>query len=220
VPVNPLYLLFLLFCLSLLFAFVQIGLLTIAFEKLGLSPEAGLVLIFASLFGSMINLPLFSMKAEAPPATQIPMPWRNTWRQQVLKFTGKTIIAANLGGCIVPLGISIFLISHHSLDPGKVLLSIAVVSGASFFFSRPIQGVGIGVPLFVAPAVSAITGILISQDHAAPLAYIGGTLGVLIGADLLRLSSIRQMGIAVASIGGAGTFDGIFLTGIIAALLA
>lgn len=100
------------------------------------------------------------------------------------------------------------------------MLAVAVVSGTSFFLSRPIQGVGIGIPMFVAPAISAIVGILINQDHAAPLAYIGGTLGVLIRADLLRLSWIRQMGITVASIGGAGTFDGIFLTGIVAALLS
>jgi len=219
-PVNPLYFLFLLLCATLLFTFVQIGVLTIVFEKLGLTPEAGLVLIFTSLFGSMVNLPLFSIEAKAPPAAQIPRPWRDLWRQQASGFTGRTIVAVNLGGCIVPLGISIYLISHHSLDPGEVLLTVTVVSGASFFFSRPIQGVGVGIPLFVAPAVSAITGILIGQDHAAPLAYIGGTLGVLIGADLFRLPSIRQMGVAVASIGGAGTFDGIFLTGIVATLLA
>lgn len=45
------------------------------------------------------------------------------------------------------------------------------------------------------------------------IAYIGGTLGVLIGADLLRLDAVRKLG-------GAGTFDGIFLSGLVAALLA
>jgi uncharacterized membrane protein len=56
--------------------------------------------------------------------------------------------------------------------------------------------------------------------HAAPLAYVSGSLGTLIGADLLNLPSLRSLGAPVASIGGAGTFDGIFLTGIIAVLLA
>ena len=45
-------------------------------------------------------------------------------------------------------------------------------------------------------------------------------LGVLIGADLMRMKDIRRIGTPIASIGGAGTFDGIFLTGIIAVLLA
>lgn len=52
------------------------------------------------------------------------------------------------------------------------------------------------------------------------IAYIGGTLGVLIGADLLRLDVVRKLGAPVASIGGAGTFDGIFLSELVAVLLA
>ena len=55
---------------------------------------------------------------------------------------------------------------------------------------------------------------------AAPLAYIAGGLGTLIGADLTNLDKVRGLGAPVASIGGAGTFDGIFLTGILAVLLA
>ncbi len=46
------------------------------------------------------------------------------------------------------------------------------------------------------------------------------TLGSLIGADLLNLKKIPELGTPIASIGGAGTFDGIFLTGIISVLLA
>ncbi|MGH8630223.1 MAG: DUF1614 domain-containing protein [Burkholderiales bacterium] len=43
---------------------------------------------------------------------------------------------------------------------------------------------------------------------------------MLIGADLLRLKDIRRLGAPIASIGGAGSFDGIFVTGILAVLLA
>jgi uncharacterized membrane protein len=52
------------------------------------------------------------------------------------------------------------------------------------------------------------------------MAFISGTMGVLIGADLLHLDDIRKMGTPVASIGGAGSFDGIFISGIVAVLLA
>jgi uncharacterized membrane protein len=58
------------------------------------------------------------------------------------------------------------------------------------------------------------------QRNAPPLAYIAGGLGTLIGADLTNLDKVRGLGAPVASIGGAGTFDGIFLTGILAVLLA
>lgn len=46
---------------------VQIGLLTVAFDKLGLSAEAGFLLLLGSLAGSVVNLPLFSITSDPPP---------------------------------------------------------------------------------------------------------------------------------------------------------
>jgi uncharacterized membrane protein len=60
----------------------------------------------------------------------------------------------------------------------------------------------------------------LSRDSAAVLAYVSGSLGTLIGADLLNLDKVPGLGAPVASIGGAGTFDAIFLTGILAVLIA
>ena len=54
----------------------------------------------------------------------------------------------------------------------------------------------------------------------AAVASVSGSLGTLIGADLLNLGRIQGLGAPVMSIGGAGTFDGIFLTGIMAVRLA
>ena len=68
--------------------------------------------------------------------------------------------------------------------------------------------------------VTAIVAMILSREDSAPLAYIAGSLGTLIGADLTNLDKVRGLGAPVASIGGAGTFDGIFLTGILAVLLA
>ncbi len=53
-----------------------------------------------------------------------------------------------------------------------------------------------------------------------PLAHADGGLGASIGADLLNLPKIQGLGVPVGSTGGAGAFDGIFLTGIIAVLIA
>ncbi len=76
------------------------------------------------------------------------------------------------------------------------------------------------MPTFAPPLLAAGVALVLSRRFAAPIAYIGGSLGVLIGADLLNLGRLRSLGAPVASIGGAGTFDGIFLTGVIAVLLA
>ena len=95
---------------------------------------------------------------------------------------------------------------------------MAIVAAVVFFVARPVGGVGVQVPIFLPPLMAAAVALLLSRDHAAPLAYISGTLGTLIGADVLNLGNLA--GVRVASIGGAGTFDGVFLTGIIAVLLA
>jgi uncharacterized membrane protein len=86
--------------------------------------------------------------------------------------------------------------------------------------ATPVQGVGIAVPVFAPVIATAILAFILSREYAAPLAYIGGSMGTLIGADLMNLDKIGGLGAPVASIGGAGTFDGIFLTGILAVLLA
>ena len=88
------------------------------------------------------------------------------------------------------------------------------------WLAYPVPGIGIAVPLFFPAAVTAVVALSLSREFAAPLAYIGGSLGTLIGADLTNLDKVRGLGAPVASIGGAGTFDGIFLTGILAVLLA
>lgn len=216
---SPIQLFIFLFALSFILAFVQLGLLTIAFDKLGLSPSAAFTLLFASLFGSAINLPLFSIKSEA---SEQPLP-KQLWqllRQQHLIFEGKTIIAINVGGCLIPIAFSVYLFMNTDISIINALLGIIFVAIISHLTSRPVAGLGIGMPIFIAPLSAAMAAIIIDPQHSAPLAYVSGTIGVIIGADLLRIKDIKRLGTPLASIGGAGTFDGIFITGIVAVLLA
>jgi len=74
--------------------------------------------------------------------------------------------------------------------------------------------------MFVPPIIAAICGWFLGGSHADAVAYVSGVIGTLVGADLMNLRKIGGLGAPVASIGGAGTFDGIFLTGIVAVLLA
>ena len=217
-PFSPFYFALLVVVLGLLAVFVQVGALTLAFDKLGLSPSSATLLLFTSLLGSLINLPLFSVKTEGPPPS-IPQPFRSLLRLPPMAFTGKTVVAINVGGCLVPLAFSVYLLRHNPLNPLMVISAVALVAAVCRLTSRPVPGVGIGIPIFVAPLVASMVSLIIDPQYSAPLAYISGTLGVLIGADLLRLGDIRKMGTPFASIGGAGTFDGIFLSGIVAVLL-
>lgn len=218
-PFSPLHLLALLFLISFLFALVQVGLLSIAFEKLGLPPNMGITFLITSLFGSLVNIPITSIDSHPPEQQATPWLWQGMLRH-TRPFTGKTLIGINVGGCVLPLILCLHLLGQHDLALVKVLLAIALVSALSFSISRPIPGIGIGMPVFVAPLCAALVALILDPAHSAPLAYISGTLGVLIGADLLRIRDVGMLGTPTAAIGGAGTFDGIFITGIVAALLA
>jgi len=99
-------------------------------------------------------------------------------------------------------------------------IATAAVALALHWLANPVPGIGIAVPVFWPALITAVVALVLSRENAAPLAYIAGSLGTLIGADLTNLDKVRGLGAPVASIGGAGTFDGIFLTGILAVLLA
>lgn len=219
-PFSPLHLLLVAILVTALVTFVQLGALTIAFEKLDLSPSSALTLLFMSLLGSMFNLPLFSVTSHASAPQQVSPLFRGLLKGSQRPFTGKTIIAINIGGAMVPLFFSLHLLRTAELALPLAVLGIALVSVVSYLVSRPVPGIGIGMPVFVAPIAAALIAMALSTEQSAPLAYVCGTLGVLIGADLLRLKDIRNMGAPIASIGGAGTFDGVFVTGIVAVLLA
>jgi uncharacterized membrane protein len=218
-PVSPLHLLLALLLLGIFVTFVQIGVLTIAFEKLGLSGNSAIALLITSLAGSVINLPVCTIKAEKPDINDVPAIYRGMLRQVMREFTGQTLIAVNVGGALVPTLFSFYLIRINALSLVHIVLGVVIVTTVCYSVSRPLPGLGIGLPIFVAPATAAIVAITINPELGAPLAYISGTLGVLIGADILRFNQIKKMGAPIASIGGAGTFDGIFITGIIAVLL-
>ncbi len=219
-PIAPLPFALLVIGVGLLALFVQLGALRIAFDKLGLSEHSALMLLLLALAGSLINIPLFTIRAESAAPGEVPWMFRGILRPPRRTFAGRTLIAINVGGCVVPVAFSLYLLAHHALPATQVVLATILVATLARLVSRPIPGLGIGMPIFVAPLAAAIFSTLINPGESPSLAYICGTLGVLIGADLLRLNDIRRLGAPFASIGGAGTFDGIFLTGIVAVLLA
>ena len=104
--------------------------------------------------------------------------------------------------------------------PCAGLVVVLIVAAICWHLATPVQRVGVTIPIFAPPIAAALAAMVVSWRNAAPLAYIGGSLGTLIGADLLNLPNIQALAAPVASIGGAGTFDGIFVAGIMAVLFA
>ena len=127
--------------------------------------------------------------------------------------------SVNVGGAVIPTLLSLYLFVRHQLWL-RGIIAIAVVAAVCHWLAQPVPGLGIALPVFVPPLSAAAAALILSWRDAPALAYVAGSMGCLIGADLLNLDEVEGLGAPVASIGGAGTFDGIFMTGIFAVLLA
>ncbi len=190
-----------------------------AYESLGISSSAAMWLLFFSLVGSIFNIPVADLPPEQMMSNQVVDFFGMRYEMPVVSHWAGTVIAVNVGGAVIPTLMSIYLMITHGLW-GKGLLATAIVAVVIHWLANPVPGLGIAVPVFEPVIITAIVAVVLSRREAAPLAYIGGGLGTLIGADLTNLDKVAGLGAPVASIGGAGTFDGIFLTGILAVLLA
>jgi len=131
----------------------------------------------------------------------------------------ETVLAINLGGAIVPVLISMYLLFKTGIWL-RAGIATGIMTAVTYKLAKPVPGLGIAMPAFLPPLVAALISVAIGSGYVPLVAYISGTLGTLIGADLLNLDKIKDLGAPVASIGGAGTFDGIFLNGVLAVLLA
>jgi uncharacterized membrane protein len=198
-------------------AMVQIG--TFAIAKLGVNWYAALLILLASLIGSAFNITVGRIRSEI---MHLYRQVRVFGVRYLVPVTSRrtTFVAVNVGGALVPVALSGYLIAHDHLG-WLALAAVAIVTVAVHLVARPVPGLGIAVPAFLPGIFAAGTAILLHPTAGvAGLAYVGGTFGTLIGADLTNLRKVRGLGTPVLSIGGAGTFDGVFLTGIIAVLLA
>jgi uncharacterized membrane protein len=189
-----------------------------AYLSLGVSSSTAMLLLLGSLIGSYFNVPIYQLPPEHVLSDQV-RDYFGMYYVVPRAHWSAPVIAVNIGGAVIPTIMSFYLLFTHHLWI-KGIVATAIVALVLHWLAHPVQGVGIAVPIFLPALTTAIVALLLAGAHAAPLAYIGGSLGTLIGADLTNLSQIRGLGAPVASIGGAGTFDGIFLTGILAVLLA
>lgn len=218
-PLSPEYFSALVGIFLILLLLIQLGVLRYAYMRLGIGSGAALTLLFGSLIGSYFNIPIAQLPGEQIVSGRDVYFFGVHYMVPVVVQWPGTLIAINVGGAVIPTAMSAYFLFKHQLwVTGSV--AIAIIAIACHWMAQPVPGLGIALPVFVPALVTTITALLLSRVHAAQLAYIAGSLGTLIGADLLNLGKIAGLGTPVASIGGAGTFDGIFLTGILAVLLA
>lgn len=199
-----------------------IGVVGTAFAKVGFSATTVVLILIATFLGSHVNIPVLRLRTVAPIV-----------RDEFVSFFGMvyriprveygettTMVAVNVGGALISTIVSFYLLWRLPSATLYAIEAVAVVAVITHLVARPVKGVGITTPAFVPPLVAALSAYLLPFKTPQVVAYVAGVLGTLIGADLSNLRVIPKLGAPVASIGGAGTFDGVFLSGIIAVLLA
>jgi len=205
--------------LLVLVTLLEIGILNSAYRRLGLPPRVAMLVLLASLVGSYLNIPVARLpEAHVVARTFVDAFGMSYLVPQVVDWPG-TIVAVNVGGALIPAVLSIYLVVSDRLY-FEAAVAAAIVAIVVHLLATPIPGVGISVPVFWPPVLAAVAALILSRRYAAPLAYVAGSIGVLIGADLTNLDKLQRLGAPVASIGGAGTFDGVFLAGVVAVLLS
>ena len=218
-PLALPFVLGLLLLMGLLIALIEVGLLEYAYAKMGVDRRYVFGLLLLSLLGSYVNIPVATLPAERVLSGQEVSYFGMRYIVPVVQEWPQTIIAVNLGGAVIPTLLSLYLTVKNRLYVPS-LTGIVIVAVVVHWMAQPIQGMGIAVPIFIPPLVATGAALVLTRRSTPALAYTIGSLGTLIGADLLNLGKIQGLGAPVASIGGAGTFDGIFVTGILAVLLA
>ncbi len=206
------------YLLIILFPFIAfyIGYLVVtkAFQDMGFTSLEAIIIVFVSfLTGSGILDGAIGL-----PLSNIPL----------FHYGEYWMVGINMGGAIIPILLSIYLIYKNKLTPWKLVVGIAIVAVITYLVTEPVPERGIisPFPFWLLPVMfSSFTSLILwykAQRKAAPFAYTIGTLGVLIGADVFHLIELLQFDIGKATpavIGGANIFDMVFLTGILAVIL-
>ncbi len=217
----PLFWIALSIVLALMLPWMMADLFAAALLKLQLRPETAMLIVAGIFLGSAINIPV---KRSARPA---PVPYdplavfglRGLWRAE----RQETVVAVNVGGCVIPACLALYEAVRLASQPaafGALLVASAANVWVCYKLARPVQGVGITMPAFVPAIVACGLAWLLASSNATPVAFVAGVAGPLIGADLMHVREFEGIGSGLVSIGGAGTFDGILLTGILALYLA
>ena len=198
-----------------------VGLTEVAFQRIGLTRLQVVLVLVGTFLGSSVNIPVRRVKSRERivEMKEVQFFWIRYRIPHIAVEEVSTLIAVNVGGAVIPTIVSFYLLQSHPEQLLYALMGVAMTAIVVHLVARKVPGLGITTPAFVPPIAAALSAFLLSPSFPSVVAYVAGTLGTLIGADLTNLRDIPSLGAPVASIGGAGTFDGVFLSGIIAVLL-
>ena len=199
-----------------------------AFTQLGFTWIEALAIVLLMLFGSFVNIPLYTFRRDMVRAGPAEFPYGSTAAPWVSQPVWDTVIALNLGGAVIPVLISAYLLYRAVGQLGTgilvtVCIGILAVALIAYLATRSVPGVGIRAPLFMPGLAALLCGLLLNGGTpllAGVTAFVAGTAGTLLGAGIAWLPRIKDLEVPQVSIGGSGMFGAIFLACILSALIA
>ncbi len=190
-----------------------------ALAALHLNGPAALLLLVIAILGRAVRVQARPFTGALRPTAAFPslglVPFAPDWRH-----AAGAPIAVSVGGCLVPCALvawEALALQQHGVS--LVLPAAAVLTTVAVCFAVTRPSDGIGVPADITAFVAACTALGLAPDHAVPVACAAGTLGPLLGAELLHLGDSVQREHGVVAIGGAATFDAILLSCLVAVWL-
>lgn len=210
--------------LLVLFPFAFSEVMIVGLAKLHLEPRIAMWVVISVFIGGLINIPVTRIKREEEIVVN-PLAVFGLFGfwPEIRRLRRETIVAVNVGGCLIPAGLAIYELFHLVAVDRPALwaagAATAVATGVCYLTAKPTPGIGIVIPGVIPALVAATSALLLAPEQAPAVAFVSGVFGPLIGADLLHLKDVSKLGSGMISIGGAGTFDGIVLSGIVAAYL-
>mgnify|MGYP001766378874 CR=1 FL=1 len=208
----------------LLLPFLLADAMVSALLELGIAPRVATLLVIGIFVGSLFNVPVWRRGPRV--IAYRPTDFLGLGRRapRLFESGGQQVIALNVGGCLIPSLIVLYELARLLQAGGALPLyagvAIALNVVVCYLMARPVAGLGILLPALVPGCLAALVALLLAGGHAPPVAFCAGVLGPLIGADLLHLRDLGRRGAGLMSIGGAGTFDGIVISGFLAAMLS
>jgi len=220
-PHKSVFFVFFALLLSVVVVLLLVGVTEVAFQRIGFTRIEVVLILIGTFLGSSVNIPFHKIKNvnRILQLEEVRFFWITYRIPHFSLEEVSTTVAVNLGGAIIPTVVSLYLIRSHPQQLFQMFLGVAITAVVVHVVARKVPGLGITTPAFIPPLTAALSAYLLAPSAPNVIAYVAGTLGTLIGADLTNLHDIATLGAPVVSIGGAGTFDGVFLSGIIAALL-
>jgi uncharacterized membrane protein len=230
-PLSVLAILLLIGLIIVIIPLLFLGLVGAAFTKLGFSWITALAVVLLILFGSTVNIPVYRMKRDVVRIAHNDSSLYLTGAFSVSDQAWESVISLNLGGAIIPVCVSVYLLYSATTIGALSLLSMLPLVGmgvifvtlVSFVATGVMPGIGIRVPILIPALTALLAGILLSGGtglSAAVIAFVSGVSGTLLGGNILQIFKIKDLEEPGMNIGGSGTFATIFICCILPALIA